>query len=137
MGEIAATASPLEIAWTAVAVIGLLFSVWAAGDAYLDLSSVQKAARRGTGRIKTGGPRWWIAMGNLVSSALWAFVWLGFAVLGWVAMGIPTPPDSPETHSLLIGWSLVAMVLVLAVIQFWNRYVRIRLRRLTSRGRIS
>lgn len=124
-----ATASALEMIWTVVAVIGLLFSVWASIEAYLDLQSIRTAAGRPRPRVRIGGPRWWIALGNLVSSAIWTVVWVGFVYLGYVALRLP--PNPAMEHADQTGWALVWLVILLAIVQAWNRYVRIRLRHFT------
>lgn len=127
-----ATASPLEVAWTAVAVIGLLFSLWATLEGHLDLRAIRIMAGRPSPRVRIGGPRWWIALGNLVSSLLWVIVWSGFTFVGTIAMR--TPPNPALVRAAQdddTGWALVCLVAVLAAIQAWNRYVRIRLRRFT------
>lgn len=114
----------VEWTWTTLAAFGLIFSAWACYDAYLDLRSVRAAARDPRTRILIGGPRWWIAVGNLVSSLGWTLAWAGFVAIGLMAI-TRTRPDA-------IGWALLAVLVDLALIQAWNRYARIRLRRFAA-----
>jgi hypothetical protein len=115
----------IESAWTGVAVIGFCFSVWAAVDGWLDFASVREEIRRG--HLIYRGPRWWIAIGNLASSSAWAFAWL----LG-IAVGVMAITRAWIEY---VGWALVAMFLLLAAIQVWNRYARRKVSRAVSHGR--
>jgi hypothetical protein len=103
-----------EFVWTGIAVIGFLFSLWAAGDGWLDLASVRTEIKRG--HLVYRGPRWWIAIGNAVSSTVWAFAWLMGLSIGCMVIA--------HIWSEYIGWLLILMFLLLAVVQVWQRYAR-------------
>lgn len=119
-------ASPLEIAWSGVALVGILLSAWMMTDAYLDYRAVRLAVRGGYAKAR--GARWWIAVGALVGNSLTAFVWAGFLAVGVIAMQFPPPPPNPDQHvsNMVAGWVLIAMEAVLASIQLWTRFVRQR-----------
>lgn len=117
-------ASPIELAWSAVAVVGVLLSLWMIADAWLDLQVVRRAILGGYARSR--GARWWIAVGALVGNVLTAFVWLGFLLVGLIAMQHPaaTPVAERPQINVAAGWVLLAMEALLAAIQVWSRIVR-------------
>jgi Ca2+/Na+ antiporter len=115
----------IEAIWSSIAAIGFLFSVWAAGDGWLDFGAVREEIRRG--HLIHRGPRWWIAVGNLIGSGAWAFAWLLGLAIGFMAI--------TRVRVESIGWVLVAMFLLLAAIQVWNRYARRKVSRAVSHGR--
>jgi hypothetical protein len=94
-------ASPLELTWSIIALIGVILTGWMILDSWLDFRAVQRAIRGGYAKAR--GARWWIATGALIGNSLTAFVWAGF---------------------LLVG--LIAMEAVLAATQVWMRYVRVK-----------
>lgn len=120
------TASALEITWSAVALVGVLFSVWMIVDAYWDLWVVEQAIRGGYAKAR--GARWWIAIGALVGNGMTAFVWAGFLLVGLIAMQYAPPPPNPEqaVSNMWAGWVLIGMEALLASIQIWTRFVRLR-----------
>jgi hypothetical protein len=124
----ASTASSLEITWTMVAVLALGFTAWIVDDNLRNFAAIRTAIVQG--RAAKWGPRWWVAIASLVSSAAMFVVWLGFAVIGVLSM--TTGPDSPEAYrvriSTLTGWVLVAMTLILAGIQAWQVYARTKIK---------
>lgn len=117
-------ASPLEISWSAVAAVGVVFTFWMILDAWLDYRAVTRAVRGGYAKAR--GARWWIAVGSLVGNSLTAFVWLGFLLVGLIAMQFPSPPPPPDQPPVNVaaGWILIGMEAVLASIQVWGRFVR-------------
>jgi hypothetical protein len=114
LGRFVAEWARIEFVWTGIAVIGFLFSLWAAGDGWLDLASVRAEIKRG--HLLYRGPRWWIAMGNFVSSTGWAFAWLMGFTIGCMVI--------TRILAEYVGWLLVLMFLLLAVVQVWQRYAR-------------
>lgn len=124
LGRYLAEWARIELVWTGIAVIGFLFSLWASADARLDFASVREEIRRG--HLVYRGPRWWIAISNLVSSTSWGFAWLMGIAIGFMAI----------THIWVqyAGWFLVLMFLLLAAIQAWNRYGRRKVSVATTRG---
>ncbi len=119
-------ASPLELSWTIIAVVGVLVTVWMIIDAYLDYRVVVRAIRGGYARAR--GARWWIAVGALVANAMTVLVWVGFLVVGLIAMQFPPPPPNVEQagSNAAAGWVLIGMEALLAATQVWARFVRIQ-----------
>lgn len=130
----ASTASPLEISWTLIAVIAIGFTAWIVDDNVRNFAAIREAVRQD--RAVAWGPRWWVAVASLVSSAAMFVVWLGFAAIGVLAM--TTGPDTDVTYrvriSSLSGWVLVAMTLLLAGIQAWQVYARTKIRPIGTTG---
>lgn len=122
-------ASLLEISWTVIAIGAFILTAWAVTDDLLDFGAVRRAVRI---KLATAwGPRWWIALGFLGSDGLYAAAWLGFAVIGVLAMTLPPAPNPQrEAASEQTGWILVGMELVLALSQVWWRVVRVKTREL-------
>ena len=118
------SASALEITWTVIAMIALGFSAWILDDNVRNMAAVRRAVKQE--RAVAWGPRWWVALASLVSSAAMLVVWIGFAVIGVLAMTV-SPGASPAlraTVSSFSGWILVGMTLILAAIQAWQVYAR-------------
>lgn len=129
------TASPLELSWTTVAGIGLLFSAWLAAAGWLDLSAVRQAIEAVPPRARAWGPRWWVALSAVVANGALCLVWAGFIAIGLIAMQFPPPPPTAQQQvsNQWAGWVLIAMELILAAVQAWHVYVRGRVER-TARG---
>lgn len=127
------TASPLEISWTVVAVIGLMFSGWLALDGYRDLSAVLAAIRAVPPRARRWGPRWYVALSALVANAALCLVWAGFIVIGLIAMRFPPPPPNQvqSVSNIWAGWVLLGMEALLAGVQAWHLFVRDRIEQAT------
>lgn len=117
------TASPLEIAWSAIAAIGLGITAWMLIDGWLDFRAVGQAILGGFARRR--GARWWLAVGAVTGNAITLFVWAGFLFVGLIAMNTPPPPP-PQEQSIAAGWTLIAMEALLAGTQIWARFVRQR-----------
>jgi Na+/proline symporter len=128
------TASPLEQVWTAIAVAGFVFSAWLAADGWIDLSAVRAGVRARPPRARIWGPRWWIALSSIVANGLLCLVWLGFGLIGVVAMGYPPPTPSPDQHvsNMWVGWVLIGMEALLALVQGWHLFVRGRVSNATK-----
>jgi hypothetical protein len=113
-----------EAVWTTVALVGCGFSLWAALDGLFDYREICHAIE--SHRAVYRGPRWWIALGNLVSSCAWALVWVGFAGIGLAVI---------SRHFVeYAGPALVVVVLLMLGIQLWNRYARHKLDVAVTRG---
>lgn len=129
---LSSTASTLEIVWTLIAVVAIGFTGWIVDDNVRNYAAVREAVRRG--RAVAWGPRWWVALASLVSSAAMFVVWLGFASIGVLSM--TTDPLTPMEHRARVsevnGWLLVAMTLILAGIQAWQVYARTKIRPIAS-----
>lgn len=120
------TASPLEITWTSIAAIGLLFSLWLALSGWYDLAAVRAAIRAVPPRARTWGPRWWVGLSAVVANGLLCFMWIGFAAIGLIAMQFPPPPPNPDQQvsNMWAGWVLIVMEALLAGVQAWHLFVR-------------
>lgn len=130
------TVSPLELTWTAIAVVGLVFSGCLAVAGWLDLSAVRAAIRGVPPRARIWGPRWWVALSAVVANAALCLVWLGFILIGLIAMQFPPPPPTTEqaVSNMWAGWVLIGMEGLLAGVQAWHLFVRGRVEQ-TSRSR--
>lgn len=119
-------ASPIELAWSIIAGIGVLLSLWMIADAWLDYRSVVRGIRGGYARAR--GARWWIAVGALGGNAMLVLVWLGFLAIGVLAMQYPPPPREPDQQvsNQWAGWVLIGMEALLAATQVWARLVRLQ-----------
>lgn len=122
----------IELIWTGIAVVAIGFTAWIIDDNTRNFAAIRRAVQRG--HATTWGPRWWVAVASLVSSVAMFVVWIGFAVIGVVAMTV-SPTDSEETRvavSTATGVVLVCMTLILAGIQVWQVYARTKIRPLTE-----
>ncbi len=120
------TASPLEISWTVIAGVGLLFSGWLAVAGWFDLTVVRAAVAERPPRARTWGPRWWVALSAVVANGALCLIWFGFLVIGLLAMRFPPPPPTTEqaASNVVVGWVLIAMEFLLVAVQAWHLYVR-------------
>jgi hypothetical protein len=122
------TAAPVEMTWTLIAVVAIGFTAWIVDDNVRNFAAVRAAVRQG--RAVTWGPRWWVALASLVSSAAMFVVWLGFAAIG--ALSMTAGPNTDVAYrswvSNVSGWVLVGMTLILAGIQAWQVYARTKIR---------
>lgn len=122
-------ASPLELTWTVIAGIGLLFSGWLTGGGWYDLAAVRVAIADVPPRARAWGPRWWVALSAVVANGLLCLVWAGFIATGLIAMQFPAPPPNPsqQVSNMWAGWVLIAMEALLAGVQAWHLFVRGRI----------
>ena len=129
------TVAPLEIAWTAISALALLFSIWLAVNGWRDFAAVCAAIAENPPRARRWGPRWWLGLSAWVANTALSLVWLGFATVGMLAM--TAGPDSDVVYrawvASITGWTLIGMTLLLALVQAWHLYVRGRVEQ-TSRG---
>lgn len=129
------TASPLEISWTALAALGLLFSMWLAGGGRFDLAAVRAAINERPPRARAWGPRWYVAISSVVANSALCLVWLGFITIGLIAMQFPPPTPNPDQQvsNMWAGWVLIGMEALLVGVQAWHLYVRGKIEQ-TARG---
>lgn len=116
----------LELSWSLVALTGAGMSLWMLLDAYYDYRTILVGIRQGYAKAR--GARWWIAVGSLGDNGLLLVIWLGFLLVGVIAMQYPPPPRDPAQSSSAAsaGWVLIAMEAALAACQFWRRFIRVR-----------
>ena len=122
------SATWLEVAWTTIAVVAIGFTAWIIDDNARNFAAIRRAVEQG--RAASWGPRWWVAVSSLVSSLVMFLVWMGFALMGVVAMST-NPAGDPvriARASFINGWVLVALTSLLAAIQAWQVYARTKLR---------
>jgi Na+/proline symporter len=119
-------ASPLEWAWTLVAAAGLCFSIWLAVSGYLDLRAVVDASQENPPRARIWGPRYWVALSSWCANGTLCVIWVGFILIGAVAMQYPPPPPTVDqtVSNQWVGWVLILMELLLAGVQGWHLFVR-------------
>jgi hypothetical protein len=126
------SATWLEVTWTLIAVGSIGFTAWIVDDNVRNFLAIKKAVQQG--RAIPWGPRYWVAVASLVSSAAMFVVWVGFAFIGIVSMNVS--PNDPEGYRADVqtasGWTLIAMTLLLAGIQGWQVFARTKIRPLTS-----
>ena len=114
------TASPVEIAWTAVAIVGLLTTANLANRSYRYWRAVQASRQVGYGgyRVRT-------ARNRIVNDCLGIAYWIGFIVIGVLAMLTPPPVREANQHSAVIeGNILVAIEIILLVRALMNEVDR-------------
>lgn len=119
-------ASPIELAWSLIALGGVMVTGWMILDAYMDYRAVVRGIRGGYARAR--GARWWIAVGSFVGNSMTLLVWVGFLAIGLIAMQYPPPPREPDQQvsNMWAGWLLIGMEGLLAAAQLWARIVRIK-----------
>ena len=129
-------ASPLELTWSVVAVLGLLFSLGLAYDGWIDYRAVMAAIRDVPPRARAWGPRWWVAVSSFVANSCLSLVYLGFIVIGFIAMQFPPPPPTTEQaiSNMWAGWVLIAMEVLLASVQAWHLFVRFKINHTGATG---
>jgi hypothetical protein len=113
-----------ERAWTLIAACGLVFTSWLIDDSIKNLQALYVAIRRGYAWVY--GPRWWLAVGSVVSSVGMYFIWLGFVLLGVVVLHVA--PDTPLAIRLTVasmtGNTLISMTSILLLLQIWYVFIR-------------
>lgn len=126
------SATWLEISWTLIATVAIGFTAWIIDDNTRNFAAIRRAVAKG--RAVAWGPRWWVAVASLVSSLAMFVVWLGFAVIGVISMGVSPndPPSERMAVSEYTGSVLILMTLLLAAIQVWQVYARTKIRPLTA-----
>jgi Na+/proline symporter len=115
-----------------IAIVSLGFTSWLIDDNIKNFFAVRQAVREGW--AKTWGPRYWVAIASLVSSLMMFVVWMGFAIIGLIAMSVgpESSDDQLRQASSFNGALLIAMTLVLAGIQVWQMYARTKIRPLIA-----
>src|SRR5256885_10480837 len=96
------TASPLELAWTGVAVLGACVATALLTHVWLSYRAVAAWIRAGL--AVRWGPRHVFVLGFLVGIGLLLLVWAGFVMLGGNALATPPPLTSDrEAASERVG----------------------------------
>jgi hypothetical protein len=123
--------SPLEVGWTLIAVLGLLFSGWLVLSTAMDLLSVWEAVRAVPPKARFWGQRWWVALGSVVGYAGISILWALPILIGIMAMSWPPPQSNPEQQlsNLKVGWLFIGGELLALVLQAWFLIVRNRIER--------
>ena len=111
------SASWVELSWTGIAVVGTAMTVWMLHDVLGDYLAVREGVRRGYAIAR--GARWWSAVGAMGGYALDGVVWMGFLLVGLMAIF--------ETWIQWAGWILILMEVVLAGSQIWRRIARTKM----------
>lgn len=108
MQQMASTAASVEIAWTAIALSGIAFSLIFLRIIYESIETIERWILER--RAVRWGPRHRFAVIFFVSVALLTLVWFGFVLLGLDALFNP-PAMTPEGRevSMRAGWLLVGM----------------------------
>jgi hypothetical protein len=121
----------LRWAWTDVALVGLLVTLWLVIDAWADLRAVERAIERFPRVYRRWGPRWWLALRDLGAHGGFGYVWCVFFAIGAAVLRFaPIPPkDTPqEALAVFFAWGLLSAELVMAGVQVWIRLVNGKVR---------
>jgi len=101
-------ASTLEIVWTTVALIGLVFTIGLILWARFSIRAIFSGIQRGT--VVRWGPRWNLVLCLTIAAILLALGWIGYIAIGVIAMYVPSAPtEEAKTASQVFAWVLVAM----------------------------
>jgi hypothetical protein len=108
------TATPLEITWSLLALIGLIVTLSNVGEAMRDLI---------LGLTGIGGPLVpVVAWNNVRNEIVIALMLSGFLIIGLVAMTTPTNPDSgSDVGRTVVGAVLIGLELLTVINSFVNR----------------
>lgn len=123
------TASPLELSWTLIGIVGVLFTARLIVGAVLDRRAVQAQIDADPPQARPWGQRWWVALRDTGMWLILAYIWLVFVSIGALAMRYPPPPPTPDQHvsSQWFGWLLISAEFALALFQAWYLYCRNRI----------
>jgi len=129
VGALTGTTSWLELTWTVVALAGLIFSAWLSFAGWLDLSAVRAAIRDVPPRARIFGPRWYVGLTGVVDNSALCLVWIGFIVIGLLAMRYPPPPPTTEqaVSNQWVGWLLIMIEMLLVLVQGWRMFIRMKI----------
>jgi protein-S-isoprenylcysteine O-methyltransferase Ste14 len=124
-----ASASPLEVTWTTIGVIGVFFTGVLIVLSLLDRRTVQEEIDADPPRARAWGPRWWVATRDTGMWLLIAYIWSVFVGMGVIFMQFPPPPPSTEQRvaSMWVGWLFISAEFVLALFQAWYLFCRNRI----------
>lgn len=103
------TANPVEICWTAVALVGLIITAWALVDAVADLHYLQALGLNGAREI--------VARGSARNETFRVVIHALLFLIGIVSMLTgPANPDRPVTPpGIVVGAGFCAVVVLLVV----------------------
>jgi hypothetical protein len=104
----------------------LFFSGWLMLQGWYDWNAVEYAIKLTPPRARRWGPRYWVAYSSVFSNGLLCLMWLGFILIGLIAMQYPPPPPTTDQHvsNWWAGWVLIVMEILLASVQGWHLFVR-------------
>lgn len=101
------TASPLEIVWTLIAVVGMALALVNLADAWADNAAIDEQTRDGLGDLAPSGRV--IALDNVGREALLLASLSGLFALGMISLFAPQPPPSNEPAS----WRAITFAIIL------------------------
>lgn len=101
-----ASASSIEIAWSVGALIGLMFTTALMVWCFLRFQVVKRSVARG--KAVPWGQRWRLLVGLMVTMFFFGLGWVGYLVIGFVAMNAPRPVTEPAQNTA--NWFAVFFV---------------------------
>jgi hypothetical protein len=122
-------ATPIEVAWSTVALIGLALLLWSCWDAWLDWRALARSGRDGHLRL--------VAAGNVRQQILRTSVQVLFLTSGMIAILLPAPCVGMETTPFYVGVStcLLGAQIILVAGEFLDRRNRHAVLAQSLRGR--
>jgi hypothetical protein len=116
--------SDIEIAWTLLAAIGLIFSIFNVREAYADWTSLKDLPMR------EGNSRPLIAWNSLKTEAASSVIQILFGTIGILSMLLPQTSDQLDLPlkqlliSITIRWGLLIGATLLALKSYWTFSMR-------------
>lgn len=135
------TASPLEIIWTLIAIVGIALALVNLADAWADNTAIDEQTKDGLGDLAPSGRV--IALDNVGREALLLASLMGLFSLGLISLFSPAPPPSNEPatwRALAFGAILIFVELCLVAKSILGRLRRRAVARLitaTSNARLA
>ena len=112
-------ASPLEIVWTGLALVGLGASIFGFTDAWVDAKRLRPREVSNQARI--------VARMNLRNEVIRLFVLFAFVVIGLAAMTLPNDPDAFVGARLLVAGGFIVVSVLMVFGTYADRRDRYRL----------
>jgi hypothetical protein len=111
------TAHPLELAWTLIALVGLLSSLWVVMEAFHDLRAPGTRADPILHRLAL----WNFGVANAVGQVLTIFAGVGIRAM---TLPSPTPSGDPDLSAMLVAAAFIWGELVLTAIPLSGVWMR-------------